>query len=92
MSDEQLPQLLRDFDAFCARARRRLIEGHTRYGQAWRTRDNLAALCEEAEDSFVYGFFDWLSSCYVAKLLRRVAGTGGAGGNASEAGREGRQT
>jgi len=76
--DQALAELLDSFDAFCQRARRRLIAGHTRYGQAWRTRDNLAALCEEAEDSFVYGFFDWLSSCYVAKLLRRVAGEGGA--------------
>jgi len=58
--DLEVAELLAAFDAFCQRARRRLIEGHERYGQAWRTRDNLAALCEEAEDSFVYGFFDWL--------------------------------
>jgi len=57
VSDEQLPQLLRDFDAFCARARRRLIEGHTRYGQAWRTRDNGAELLDELADALNYVFF-----------------------------------
>lgn len=56
----ELVELLAHFDAFCARARARAMAGHTRYGQAWRGRDNLAALCEEAEDAFCYGFFDWL--------------------------------
>jgi len=60
VNDKHLDRLLRNFDAFCARARRRLIAGHEQYGQAWRGRDNLAALCEEAEDAFCYGFFDWL--------------------------------
>lgn len=58
--DSDLVTLLEAFDDFCARARRRLVAGHERYGQAWRTRDNLAELCEEAEDAFCYGFFDWL--------------------------------
>ena len=69
--DLALAELLDSFDAFCARARRRLIAGHTRYGQAWRTRDNLAALCEEAEDAFCYGFFDWL------KAAQARSGSGG---------------
>jgi hypothetical protein len=55
----QLGELLESFDSFCARARARLIAGHRRYRGAWRRRDNLAALQTEAEDAFVYGFFDW---------------------------------
>ena len=62
MVDREIEQLLREFDAFCARARARLVAGHAQYGEAWRERDNLAALCEEAEDAFVYGFFDWLQA------------------------------
>lgn len=58
--DPDLAALLAFFDVFCQRARQRLIRGHERYASAWKTRDNVAALLEEAEDAFCYGFFDWL--------------------------------
>ena len=67
----ELQAVLSAFDAFCARARERLIEGHARYGHAWKTRDNLAALLEECEDAFVYGFFDWLRANEGAERHRR---------------------
>ena len=60
MVDREIEQLLREFDAFSGEHGARLVAGHAEYGEAWRERDNLAALCEEGEDAFVYGFFDWL--------------------------------
>ena len=57
-----LGMLLAAFDAFCARARQRLVDGHQVYRDQWRRRDNLAALQEESADAFVYGFFDWLKA------------------------------
>jgi len=55
--DLALAELLDSFDAFCARARARLVAGHTRYGQAWRTRDNGAELLDELADALNYVFF-----------------------------------
>jgi len=53
----ELVELLARFDAFCARARARLIEGHERYGQAWCGRDNRAELLDELADALNYAFF-----------------------------------
>jgi len=55
--DAELTELLEHFDAFCARARQRLIAGHERYGDAWRRSDNLAEFQDELTDALNYALF-----------------------------------
>jgi NTP pyrophosphatase (non-canonical NTP hydrolase) len=54
---DDLKALLARFDAFYARALRRLIAGAERYGSAWRERDNQAELLDELADALNYCFF-----------------------------------
>ena len=56
MTDD-LKALLARFDAFYARAQRRLVGGAERYGSAWRERDNQAELLDELADALNYCFF-----------------------------------
>ncbi len=60
--DPVLKEVLAEFDAFCHQVRLRLIDGHARYGSAWRSRNCLGELMEESADAFAYGFFDWLKA------------------------------
>jgi hypothetical protein len=56
MTDD-LKALLARFDAFYARAQRRLVGGAERYGSAWRERDNQGELLDELGDALNYCFF-----------------------------------
>jgi hypothetical protein len=69
--DAELAKLLEHFDAFCARARERLIEGHARYGDAWRGRDSIAEFQDELTDALNYALFASLTAAQAATGYRR---------------------
>ena len=68
--DTELDELLEHFDAFCARARQRLIAGHDRYGNAWRRRDNLAEFQDELTDALNYALFASLTAAGARERAR----------------------
>ena len=65
---KSLKRLLKFYDLFCRQERLRIIEGHKKYGEDWKTKDNRYEHWQEILDEWGYTFLDDCQKKYVKKV------------------------
>lgn len=69
--DAGLKELLRFYDEFVAIERKRIIESHKKYGNDWRTKDNILEKYFEILDLFGYSALNYAQERYKALLKKK---------------------